>query len=226
MERTWDVGHDSDANSSDNSSDEYENHDTTKVNGNSAENTDSVHINSVVGAAIKAGSSKGLPIRNRRNKPVKPSWRERLEDSWRDPTDEESDLSDSIATSSDDSEFSDWSGFTVDDGTDPAVEKPLGELPLKNEANTYLTEQNSTTDEAFDDDIGNQEGTARQRAEQFKAWAREQFDHEGSLSNVASLPVLLPEQRDALVPSLKKSSESPIIVSGDLTRSRVPHNLR
>src|ERR1700737_390358 len=87
--------------------------------------------------------------------------------------------------SSDDSEYSEWNGFSPQDSPDNTItiQKPNDEGSSES----------------------NEGGESLQRgAKDFKAWAREQSGLGDSISNISSLPQILPEQRQAMITSAKK----------------------
>jgi hypothetical protein len=181
----------------------------------------------VVGAALRAVSGQPsadhISIRKRRNTQVKPSWRQRLEEARKKPNDDDSDLSEGSMSSPDDSEFSDWAGLSDAEVTNPEVERTNSHFPLLEaeiEDNPSSFKEYSHSSESMHNSLYDGDENANQRAKHFKVWAREQSGLGDLPSNISTLLPLPPEAREAVVSSLKKQNP-PIIVTKEVTRSRV-----
>lgn len=158
----------------------------------------------VIGAALKSGASKDFTERVTRPKKrqSKISWRQRLQDARKRPHEDNSDLSGSDSSLSSDSEFSSWSGFSSDE--DEAVEEAHnGDINGHTEGSQDEDDPSDSEDEREQDADKRQRIDVIQRAKGFKEWAREQTGLGGSVSNITSLPVLPPGQRETLVSSAK-----------------------
>lgn len=221
---------DSEHNSGESTNDEYDN-DGANADGDMARPNKFNHVDSsaVVGAALRTRSGQAcadhISIRKRRNIQVKPSWRQRLEEARKKPNDVDSDISEQSMSSLDDCEFSDWSGLSDAEATNPVVERTNSHLPLleaENEDDPPSIEEYSPSPESMDNGLYDGDGNVKQRAEHFKVWAREQSGLGDLPSNISTLPALPPKTREAVVASLKKQTNPPIIVTKDVTRSRVP----
>jgi hypothetical protein len=183
---------------------------------------------SVVGAALKKGS--GNPTSGQTSNPRKRkqrgtglSWRERLESTKSVANQENSESSSYMESSSSDSEYSDWSGLSADDDN-PKVDAPTD--------NHRQSESDNETDSSQNGDISTLDGNdnqlsdeakerVHQQAQDFKNWAREQSGLIASRSNISSLPVLLPEQREAIVASRKKIEKPSIPSENEVGKSPV-----
>ena len=227
-ERHWQA-EDSEDNSGGFSNDEYENN-GANAEGEIAGPAEINHIDSsaVVGAALRAGSGQAsadrVSIRKTRNIQIKPSWRQRLEEARKKANDDDSDLSEGSMSSSDDSEFSDWSGFSDAEATNPEVERTNSHLPLRepeNEDNPSSIKEYSSSSESLDNGLYDGDENAKQRAEHFKLWARTQSGLGDLPSNISTLPVLPPKAREAIVASFNKQANPAIVATKNVTRSRV-----
>jgi hypothetical protein len=226
-ERHWQA-EDSEDNSGASSNDEYDN---TGVNADNdiAGPSRLNHISSsaVVGAALRAGSGQApadhVSIRKTSTQ-IQPSWRQRLEEARKRPNDSDQSLSEGSASSEDDSEFSDWSGFSDTEAANPEGERTnshLSHLELENEDNHPSIEECSPSSISMNNDLYDGDENTKQRAEHFKLWAREQSGLGNLPSNISMLPVLPPKAREALVTSFKKQASAPIVATTDIARSRV-----
>jgi hypothetical protein len=168
-----------------------------------------------VGTALKGSKpiSYSIPVRKRKHSQL--SWRERLNELGKKPNEKEMERSVSDAMSSDDSEYSDWSGIP-EDGSAPYIADNLRE-----DQSGASAEQVKLSEDA--DEIGtsgslsdaSEEENIRRRANEFKNWAREQSGLGDSVSNISSLPQLAPQERQAIVASLKKDTELFVSASTD-----------
>jgi predicted CopG family antitoxin len=163
-----------------------------------------------VGAALKGNKpiSDSIPVRKRKRRQL--SWRERLNDLGNNLNEEERESSVTDTMSSDGSEYSDWSGIAEDYSaiytTDKLSQDKSDASAEPSELSDEADETKSKTRGSFSDVIEEAENL-RRRANEFKVWAREQSGLSDSVSNISSLPQLAPQERQAIVASLKKDEE-------------------
>ena len=223
-ERHWD----SEDNSEEYSNDENDNN-GADADGDIDGPNEVNHMDSpAVGAALRAGSGQAsvdhVSSRKTGNTLIKQSWRQRLEEARKKPDDDDSDLSEWSMSSEDGSEFSDWSGFSDVEATNPEVERTNSHLTLlepENEDNLSSIEKYSPSSENIDHDRYDSDENAKRRAEHFKLWAREQSGLGDLPSNISTLPVLPPKAREAVAASFNKQANPPTVATKDITRSRV-----
>lgn len=213
--------------SGESSLDEY---DSNETNGNSCQHTEPKNFDpSVVGAALRSGVSQAIPeytaVRKSRKRQLKPGWRQRLEDARKALKYEESDISASSMSSSEDSEFSDWNGFSDGEFPDVVIGNKHEPMEPGNEANSTPGPYEADTSERYDSFNDGEENT-HQKAREFKLWAREQSGFGPSLSNIASLPELPPRQLQPTLAVLEKQVDPPASSDNDTKRQRVPNNLK
>ena len=183
-----------------------------------------------VGTALKGNKpiSDSIPVRKRKRSRL--SWRERLTDFGSNLNEEERESSVTDAMSSGDSEYSDWSGIAEDDSALYTTDKLSQDKSdasaepseLSDEADE--TETETETSESFFDAIEEAENL-RRRASEFKIWAREQSGLSHSVSNISSLPQLAPQERQAIVASLKKDEELSVRAPADVEAHAVNDGL-
>ena len=154
-----------------------------------------------VGIFAKLGSTATAP------KAKGPSWRERLEEArkkkHKQDLSEESDISEDEEGDEDDDEdrdvseedeFSEWGGIASEHEDAEAEERgEKEELNSEHEEEDSDKEGSGIESEVEERDNGNFEEVQR-RAKEFKDWAREQSGLGASLSNISSLPKVLPSQ--------------------------------
>jgi hypothetical protein len=242
-ERDWDV-HDSD---NEHSADPDPNEDddgNDKKPEVSQQATTHGHLDlDVVGAALRTGTQQIFTGHSsnlsRRNRHDKTTWRQRLESAHahiKSKT-EDSDHSDSSISSPSESEVSDWSGFSSDDEDDLVehnsdVEEDIVENDSQTNTHPPVSEdeapsQNEEEPEAlerFDETPDDGPQVAHQRAKSFKIWAREQSGLNSSHTNLSSIPVHRPEQRQTAIASGKPQPASPDIPLKEPNTQRVNYD--
>src|SRR5579862_4572464 len=144
----------------------------------------------LLGTALKKADTVATVEVNprKRKRQEKMSWRERLELSRKKPAEDQSSQSEMSESSSEEEEedFSDWNGLSGDDEDDGGEDLPEqnGEYPL----DSAQTNGSSISDVSSD----SEDEQLRQRAGEFKNWAREQSGLGPSVSNISSLPPIPP----------------------------------
>lgn len=163
----------------------------------------------LVGSALRNGITTALVehIPNRKKlRTENPSWRERLELAHRKSVQQDSSELDSSAQSSDESLFSGWSGIhSQDDGNGnvfPITEKSQ---PSETEPDSSRNTDSSTSSAKAHLKSTEIESDTKQRAMQFKLWAREQSGFGTSISNIPALLIPSPKKPET-GPSLKREN--------------------
>jgi hypothetical protein len=137
--------------------------------------------------------------------------------------DEDENPSDLSMSSPEDSEFSEWSGFSDGDLTGDEHESNHQLSKDEGENNSPLS-QHETQESESEDEIDKHEA-AQRRARDFKLWAREQSGLGTSISNIDSLPALLPGQREAAACVLDRQDNPPPVFDHKTNRQHVFYNL-
>ena len=178
-----------------------------------------VPILSLVGSALKKGidtsSSTSTTNPRKRKRSGELSWRERLEskngrpeigNSDNSTSESEASVSNDLGSSSG-SEYSEWDGFSDDKDLEVAAIYEDAHVRLESRGDVETSEEgaSSSTDQHTQQNNDAEQQTS-QRLKDFKTWARQQSGLEGTESNIASLPVLRPEQVKAIMASRKLSS--------------------
>jgi len=172
------------------------------------------------GTALKSGFSNHGPTRTKQKPQNKLSWRERLEYNRKDKGDSDANISDSDASTSNEDDYSDWSGF--------ASESDHAELVIHKES---VDPQSSESDDGIPppatqqlrvaDSLDDSGENLHQRASQFKLWAREQSGFGNTLSNISSLPVHPPGKSGSQTTASKVANDTLEIPSNGSTPARV-----
>jgi len=151
----------------------------------------SEHLPVILGSALKRSDveSSEKPTTKRRKRNDKPSWRERLEQSRKPRNDD-------ISSQSDDDEFSDWSGISSSESVDGGNDDEDGNGKSRDGEEDELDEVSESEDEESSSDS---DGDTKQRAKNFKDWAREKSGLGPSVSNISGLPTTIP---DSLKPKI------------------------
>jgi hypothetical protein len=179
-----------------------------------------------VGAALKLPSSRSLDehnplVRKKRNRQNEPSWRQRLQDIH--PTskimDNEYPYMEISSPSSENGEYSDWSGISSDDGS--AVVDSKDELFESKNVNSHKQLDEAPGTQVAKRKSGAEGERTQQRAKYFKLWAREQSGFNSSKSNISGLPELPLMQREVVAVDPNSQSRPPVPASNDVISQRV-----
>jgi hypothetical protein len=173
-------------------------------------------IPSAVGTALKGTASVSDTFTGKKKKKTKLSWRERLNSMQKIPNEEQSESSESDEMSSgDDSEYSDWDGFSGKNSADDAGSEAADddESEHSDDGSEASEDEEEPETDNYSSESNDDTEDVRRRAKDFKNWARDQSGLGDSMSNISSLPQLLPEQRQAVMTAMKKQEEPPESVS-------------
>jgi len=184
-----------------NSATEDDSHDSVRKNKEDGTPESSVQNTnqSVVGSALKSGFSIHGPTRTKQKSQNQVSWRERLEHSRKDIDDSDVNSSDSETSTSNDDEYSDWSGFASESERVESVVHGESVNPQSPESDDGIPHPSMQQVDVADQDQTLDDGGEHlhQRVSQFKLWAREQSGFGNTQSNLSSLPVLPPGKNEA-----------------------------
>lgn len=155
----------------------------------------------------------------------KPSWRQRLHDTYPKSKIMDNEYSDRhlSSSSSENDEYSEWSGFSSDDS---AIVDPKDALfESKKDVNLPKGLDRSSVTAVAKQESGTKEESSQQRAKYFKLWAREQSGFGGSQSNISSLPRFPIVQREVVTADFSGHDCPQTSASNDVKSKRVSSRL-
>jgi hypothetical protein len=137
--------------------------------------------------------------------------------------DSDANSSDSAAPTSNDDDYSDWSGFASESDHADSINHGESVDPQSSEIQDGIpppaTQQVQLVDQAQTLDKGSE--NLHQRASQFKLWAREQSGFGNTQSNISSLPIIPPGKREVKPAASKIVNDPTETPSNGLRPARV-----